>query len=1096
MTNKMKELPSLNEYYNKLVDGFTQNEVGKINRHHFQHGLLTHENKRNQFSVTDTGEIAELFIYEQNYIDFDLLSKCKELRSLSIIKSELTEIPDTIKKLSNLNTLDLSENKFEKIPKSIFELTSIENLLLSRNQITSIPDEIKKLKILKNLDLSSNKIKEIPTSLTDVSELKDLDLSNNVIGAIPNTISKLENLISLYISRNRIESLDNLKFKKLENLDVSENEIKEIPEKILSTISINYFDISENKISEIPIKISELKNISTLILSKNKITEVPEDLFTLVKLKHLGLAENKLIYIPKKINKLVNIESIDLSRNRLSDVPPELFELDKLILIDLSGNNIAELPEVSIEKQNKKIEFLKLHNNSLKYIPNYFENFYNLHVLTIENNPLPIPDPSFHELTSSEKIQSLLFIQSSPLLPLKQAKILVVGDERVGKTSVINRLLGNRHNENQTSTQGIDISELNIGEFLVNIWDFAGQELTHQTHQFFLTERSLYLYVLDAQKEDNQARDLHWLSTIKSYSADSPIIVVVNHCDQNVNYTFDIERYLDEFNIVKVVRTSACNLNTLNNDIKAVLGDSISKLYQSIENELPRLPGIERELPLSWHNVKNSLEELKKTSNVIEKDLFESECEKSGINAKPLQDALLKILNSIGTVVAYPNDFRLRLTQILKPQWVTNAVYKIIRSTSITQGIYSEEIISKILCKDYTHSHQQWLIDLLIKFELGFRLPDNQQLLIPMKLHTAMPSYDKTKYQRGLNIRFNYHRRGLLKQNVMPQLIVRMHNYIDDNTSKYWRHGMFIKLNDCQGVIISDEPNQCIDVYLSHRSDDGRILLSWIRSNLAKIESAHTKASKDGALPYIEQIALFDDSYSHIIGHTDYQRVERANSKNILTINLEVKDPLTGNLDDKDFNVAELLGLYRNSDSGEFKLTKFLYFLRNTLLRLTETRLRIIAETEDDTNDRLRESLRAGGYLVADQSRGGVSGSKQNTGERDLVILNEFGQQACIIEAMILKSFNRKIIEEHYAKLSKNYNTHGNPNDFLITYGKVKSTDRLWQNYRTIFSEFNDFSSTYTDKDSLRLGFTEVKDEDSQITRRIIHILINFGVIG
>jgi GTPase SAR1 family protein len=29
--------------------------------------------------------------------------------------------------------------------------------------------------------------------------------------------------------------------------------------------------------------------------------------------------------------------------------------------------------------------------------------------------------------------------------------------------------------------------------FRVNIWDFGGQEIYHQTHQFFLSKRSLYL---------------------------------------------------------------------------------------------------------------------------------------------------------------------------------------------------------------------------------------------------------------------------------------------------------------------------------------------------------------------------------------------------------------------------------------------------------------------------------------------------------------------------------------------------------------------------------------------------------------------------
>ncbi|WP_410919793.1 COR domain-containing protein, partial [Pseudomonas sp. SIMBA_021] len=82
-------------------------------------------------------------------------------------------------------------------------------------------------------------------------------------------------------------------------------------------------------------------------------------------------------------------------------------------------------------------------------------------------------------------------------------------------------------------------------------------------------------------------------------------------------------------------------------------------------------------------------------------------------------------------------------------------------------------------------------MDLLIKFELGFRV-SNFDLLIPMRLPSVMPEFDKSRYQQGLNIRFNYHRVGLLKSNVLPQLIVRMHPYVDENTTKYWRHGLFL----------------------------------------------------------------------------------------------------------------------------------------------------------------------------------------------------------------------------------------------------------------------------------------------------------------
>ena len=49
----------------------------------------------------------------------------------------------------------------------------------------------------------------------------------------------------------------------------------------------------------------------------------------------------------------------------------------------------------------------------------------------------------------------------------------------------------------EKSTQGIDVIHWDFPlpdghNFRLNIWDFGGQEIYHQPHQFFLTERSLY----------------------------------------------------------------------------------------------------------------------------------------------------------------------------------------------------------------------------------------------------------------------------------------------------------------------------------------------------------------------------------------------------------------------------------------------------------------------------------------------------------------------------------------------------------------------------------------------------------------------------
>jgi len=35
----------------------------------------------------------------------------------------------------------------------------------------------------------------------------------------------------------------------------------------------------------------------------------------------------------------------------------------------------------------------------------------------------------------------------------------------------------------------------------LNVWDFEGQEINHQSHQFFLTDGALYLLVINGRKQ-------------------------------------------------------------------------------------------------------------------------------------------------------------------------------------------------------------------------------------------------------------------------------------------------------------------------------------------------------------------------------------------------------------------------------------------------------------------------------------------------------------------------------------------------------------------------------------------------------------------
>src|SRR5205807_3970974 len=84
--------------------------------------------------------------------------------------------------------------------------------------------------------------------------------------------------------------------------------------------------------------------------------------------------------------------------------------------------------------------------------------------------------------------------------PLNEAKLILLGRGEVGKTALVNRLVHDKFVAT-SMTHGIGITQWPIpvgkNEVRMHVWDFGGQEIQHATHQFFLTERSLYLVVLN-----------------------------------------------------------------------------------------------------------------------------------------------------------------------------------------------------------------------------------------------------------------------------------------------------------------------------------------------------------------------------------------------------------------------------------------------------------------------------------------------------------------------------------------------------------------------------------------------------------------------
>jgi small GTP-binding protein len=82
-----------------------------------------------------------------------------------------------------------------------------------------------------------------------------------------------------------------------------------------------------------------------------------------------------------------------------------------------------------------------------------------------------------------------------------EIKVILIGNSGVGKTKLINRSIGLDFNNNDTSTvSGSFVSKvltINKKEYIINIWDTAGEELYRGITQLFFRGSEIIILVYD-----------------------------------------------------------------------------------------------------------------------------------------------------------------------------------------------------------------------------------------------------------------------------------------------------------------------------------------------------------------------------------------------------------------------------------------------------------------------------------------------------------------------------------------------------------------------------------------------------------------------
>ncbi|NEQ51880.1 MAG: GTP-binding protein [Leptolyngbya sp. SIO3F4] len=770
------------------------------------------------------------------------IAQLTNLLELDLRDNQLSSLPIEIGQLTNLSVLNLSANQLSNLLAEIAQLTNLSELYLRDNQLSSLPTEIGQLTNLSMLYLSTNQLSSLPTEITQLTNLSELDLRDNQLSSLPAEIGQLTNLSVLYLGDNQLSSLP-LEVAQLDNLsllNLSTNQLNSLPAEIGQLINLSELYLPDNQLSSLPAEIGQLTNLSRLNISTNQLSSLPVEIGQLINLLFLDFSTNQLSSLPVEIGQLINLSFLDFSENQLSSLPVEIGQLTNLSVLYLGDNQLSSLP-VEIDQLINLSRF-NLSANQLSSLPVEIDQLFKISVLDIRENPnLKIPPEILSKVEEPAKIiDYYLQNHTEPSRQLNEAKVLLVGEAKVGKTSLVKRLIDGTFDASEPMTEGISIRAwpIPIQDQLVklNVWDFGGQEIMHATHQFFLTKRSLYLLVLSARQDEDANRIEYWLKIIRSFSGNSPVIIVGNQVDQK---SLDIDRRglrRKYPNIVCFIETSCSNLQH----------KGIDNLKQEIQQQISTLPHVFDSLPASWFSVKEQLEKL--DVDYIEYYEYQQICHSQNVDKEQSQKTLVGFLHDLGIALNFSDDPRLKQDSVLNPEWVTNGVYSILNDNSLMtehKGILDRSMLHRILnVQKYPIDKHLFILDIMRKFELCFPLEgfEDKKYLLPDLLSKEEP--ETGDWNDTLPFQYHY---NILPGSVISRFIVRMNQLISKRT--YWRNGVVLTKGGNKALVKADKEDRKIFIWISGNQSTRRILLESIRDQFDYIHGSIPGLEVDEKVP-------------------------------------------------------------------------------------------------------------------------------------------------------------------------------------------------------------------------------------------------------
>jgi hypothetical protein len=208
-------------------------------------------------------------------------------------------------------------------------------------------------------------------------------------------------------------------------------------------------------------------------------------------------------------------------------------------------------------------------------------------------------------------------------------------------------------------------------------------------------------------------------------------------------------------------------------------------------------------------------------------------------------------MHDLGVAMNYARDERLRDTTVLRPDWLANGIYAVLRANLFVPGrqlvsdavltpgklgeiyaVASQKPVEMLKAEDYPKDKWEFLLRLMNLFQLSFPLSeDGTRQLCPTLLQPEPPpGTDEPQDDEVVRLRYEF---GVVPAPLLPRFLVRTFSLIQPG--KLWQRGAILRYPDAQARVWATAEEKYLFVTVTGPNGDRNDLLSIIRSTLMEL---------------------------------------------------------------------------------------------------------------------------------------------------------------------------------------------------------------------------------------------------------------------